>query len=225
MSPFPDVLRQARVMVFDFDGTLVDSNPIKQRAFELCFSEFPEQREEILAYCWDHHQTPRGDKFQHVYERILGLPYTAAAAAALHERFERATTGQIIAADEVPGASWFLRRAGATRRIAVLSSTPQEVLVEILTARGWLASVHLVQGAPVDKTDWLRRFQRSYGPNPHAVLVFGDTVEDAEAAAGAGCVFIWVGKGRDAGGGALHVTDFLEFLTDAADRDAISART
>lgn len=220
-----ELIRRAHALVFDFDGTLVDSNPIKQRAFELCFAEFPAQREEILAYCWGHHHTPRGDKFQCVYERILGLPYTPAAAAALHERFERATTRQIIEAAEVPGASQFLRRAGATHRTAVLSSTPQKVLVQILAARGWLASVHVVQGAPVDKTNWLAQFRGAYGAHPGSVVMFGDTSEDAEAAAGAGCTFVWVGRGRDASGGALHVTDFLEFLTDAVDRDAISAKT
>lgn len=225
MSASHDVLRRAHALVFDFDGTLVDSNPIKQRAFELCFAEFPAQREEILAYCGGHHHTPRGDKFQCVYERILGLPYTPAAAAALHERFERATTRQIIEAAEVPGASQFLRRAGATHRTAVLSSTPQTVLVQILAARGWLASVHVVRGAPVDKTHWLAQFRGAYGAHPGSVVMFGDTLEDAEAAAGAGCMFVWVGRGRGAGGSALHVPNFLEFLTDASNSDTIPSRT
>lgn len=182
-----------KILVFDFDGTLVDSNPLKRKAFEACFTgaDFSGRREEILGYCWGNHHTPRGEKFRYVYERILRQAYTGEIEKALHERFERETTQEIIRAPEIPGASEFLARVRASHRMAVLSSTPHAILRTILDHRGWAGYFDLKQGAPVDKASWLKGLQVG-GVAPDQVLFFGDTPEDAAAAEEAGCRFISV---------------------------------
>ncbi len=198
-----------RMLVFDFDGTLVDTNPIKRRAFERCFAEFPAQLNEILAYCCGHHHTPRGEKFRHVYERILKRPYTSEIAASLHARFNSETTQQIIAAPEIRGAERFLQTMGRARETALLSSTPQAVLVEIIERRGWRAYFREVRGAPVDKAVWLTKTWQGRGWPAHAVLFIGDTAEDAQAAAAAGCTFLGIGTEPALARYGLTVTDFL----------------
>lgn len=191
----------ARMLVFDFDGTLVDSNRIKQRAFETCFAgpEFRDRRAEILSYCAGNHHAPRGEKFRHVVERILGRPYTPEAERRLHDSFERETTEEIIRAPEIPGASEFLAQARLSHRTAVLSSTPHPILLAILERRGWSGRFDRIQGAPVDKTEWLRQLHTK-GFSMDQILFFGDSPEDAQAAEKAGCRF-------------LRVPDFREFLS------------
>jgi len=212
MSEAADLVRGARALVLDFDGTLVDSNPIKRRAFEACFAECP-QRDEILAYCWGSHHAPRWEKFRHVYEQILRQPYTEARAASLHERFEAATTAQIIAAAEIPGATAFLRRVHGRYLVAVLSSTPDAVLREILAHRGWQDWFDVVQGAPVHKASWLTAFREQQGLDRPSLVFFGDTLEDAAAADEAGCAFIAVGE-PDGPLGGRAVPNFMSMLRD-----------
>ncbi len=206
-----DRLRRARALVFDFDGTLVDSNPIKARAFARCFADLEGPREEVLAYCLSHHHTPRGEKFRHVYERILARPYTEAVARRLHEQFEAATTEAIIRAPEMPGAAVFLGARTRGRVQALLSSTPHEVLLRILEGRGWRPLFDVVQGAPVDKAAWLRVFQAERGLAGGDVVFIGDTDEDEAAAQEAGCVFIHVG-GASAADRLWDVADFRSLL-------------
>jgi phosphoglycolate phosphatase-like HAD superfamily hydrolase len=194
MTPVADLVRNAKVLVFDFDGTLVDSNPIKLRAFETCFAEFPHRREEILAYCLGHHAVPRGDKFRHVYERIIGLPYTDATAIVLHKRFFALTTDQIVAAPEIAGASAFLESVHGDHRTALLSSTPHQILVHLLVERGWSRLFSCVRGAPVDKREWLVSLRGEWGLGEGDAVVFGDTDEDVAAAWAAGCVPVMVGE-------------------------------
>lgn len=211
MPAFGKMLQHARAMVFDFDGTLVDSNPIKRRAFAQCFGRFP-QRRDILAYCWDHHHTPRGEKFRYVYEQILKRPYTPAVATALHRQFERATTRQIIAAPELPGTSAFLHHMVSRNMLmAVLSSTPQEILQQIVEARGWRQVLGVVQGAPVAKARWLKAFRKRYRLTPSQMVFVGDSHEDAEAAQAAECLFVGINQpaGTTAG---HHVSHFMELL-------------
>jgi len=40
-------ISQAQALILDFDGTLVDSNPIKLKAFDLCFEKYGDRMDEI----------------------------------------------------------------------------------------------------------------------------------------------------------------------------------
>lgn len=212
MPKVAEIVRQARALVFDFDGTLVDSNSIKWRAFELCFGEFPDRLEEILAYCRGHHHTPRGEKFRYVYERILGLPFTSEVEAALQGRFAGETTRQIIEAPEIPGATCFLRTATRRQITAALSSTPHETLLHILGERGWREYFGVIQGAPVHKAAWLQAFRERRGLQGNDVVFFGDTPEDASAARAAGWTFIAVVKDKPPGDVTHSIPDFVGLL-------------
>ena len=208
MSKVVELIRKARVLIFDFDGTLVDSNAIKLRAFERCFSHFPDTLEQIMAYCGQHHHTPRWEKFRHVYENILRLPYTPEIETALSTRFVKETTQHIIDAAEVPGATRFLKTVMHSHATALLSSTPHEILLEILEARDWLNYFKYVQGAPVDKSTWLKEFRGKHGLREAEIVFFGDTQEDAAAARMAGCTFIAVRNLAFGAAASYSIPDF-----------------
>lgn len=186
-----ELLKKSRMLVFDFDGTLVDSVPIKLKAFDRCFEKFTAQRERIRAYCRGNNHTPRWEKFKHVYEQILRLPYTRRIERELHCCFERETTQQISRAPALPGASEFLDWVRPQYRTALLSSTPHKILLQILEKRGWANRFDEVRGAPVNKATWLKDLAGRGFPGAQ-VLFFGDTPEDAGAAREAGCHFICV---------------------------------
>jgi phosphoglycolate phosphatase-like HAD superfamily hydrolase len=206
-------VRYARALVFDFDDTLVYSNEIKWRAFQLCFADFPDRLDEIRAYCRRHNHTLRRDKFRYIYQEILRLDYTSDVAKALEDRFASETTRPIIQAPEIPGATPFLAQSASSHITALLSSTPHEILVYILSERGWRDYFKEIQGAPVDKASWLLIFQQRYGIEGREVVVFGDTKEDAEATEKAGCAFIAVGDERIRGGANHGIRDFAGLLS------------
>jgi len=201
--------QQARAIVYDFDGTLIDSNAIKIEAFDLCFGQHRDHLDAIRAYCRNHHAIPRGEKFRHVVEDILGQPYTPEVAADLHERFEQATISRVIAAREILGALAFVRAMRAGRFTALLSMTPHDSLGRILEARGWRNLFQQIQGSPVNKTEWLAARREEWGLGAADLVFIGDTEEDRRAAENAGCAFIPVA----AGSGerlAMGITDFAE---------------
>lgn len=196
------MFQQARAMIFDFDGTLVDSNAIKWKAFERCFEDVPEYLQEILRYCCTNNHVPRWEKFRYVHENILKIPYTAETESKLLKRFEEETTEQIIAAPAFPDAERFLQQASHTRLLGVLSSTPHPILSHILQHRGWTGYFTTLQGAPVDKGAWLEQFRKERGFSGREVFFFGDTPEDALAAEKSGCRFIPI----------VPLKNFSEFL-------------
>ncbi len=205
-------IRGARALVFDFDGTLVDSNRIKWRGFEEVFAGFPDRVDEIMAYCRGANHTIRGQKFRHVYERILGLPYTADLEADLQARYADATTQAIIDAREIPGAMAFLTDVADRYHTALLSSTPHPILLEIIERRGMQRYFRHVQGAPVDKAAWLCAFRRDHALASEQIVFFGDTKEDTIAAVVSGCAFIGVGEAVLFPETCAIIADFQGFL-------------
>ena len=198
------LLSGARVVVFDFDGTLVDSNEIKWKGFEYTFSEYPAEMAEISAYCRGSNHTIRGEKFRHVTEKILGLSYTQELSDTFHRRYADYTTDAVVAAPEIPGASVFVRQVSGLQP-SLLSSTPHEILLKILDRRGWGAMFTRIQGAPVSKRVWLRDLQRTLECDPQSIVFFGDTSEDEESARASSCRFVRVGPGG--------IPDFRDLLT------------
>lgn len=206
MHPVRKALLRAKGIVFDFDGTLVDSNEIKRLGFDFTFAAYPDRMSEIRAYCYGFNHTIRGEKFRYVTEKILGLEYTLELERLFHKRFADFTTEGVIAAPEIPGASAFVKSM-ADLRPAILSSTPTAILIEILERRGWRSLFSTLQGAPIDKREWLKDFQRSLSCRPEELVFFGDTDEDAESGEAASCTFVRVGRkaGRP---GELAIPDF-----------------
>jgi phosphoglycolate phosphatase-like HAD superfamily hydrolase len=186
-------IRSSQRIVFDFDGTLVDSNEIKWKGFEHVFAEHQDRMEEIRAYCRRFNHTIRGDKFQHVSENILGLPYTPELAVQCHRRYEDFTTRGVALAKEIPGAASFVRSV-VKYHPSLLSSTPHDILLQILDLRGWGSLFGEIRGAPVNKAEWLVDLQLELNCAPQEVLFFGDTDEDAGSAQTSRCTFVRVGR-------------------------------
>lgn len=203
-------LAAASTAVFDFDGTLVDSNRIKRRGFDHVFSGYPDKMPAIREYCYGFNHTVRGEKFRYVTENILGLTYTPELDTLFHQRYADFTTGAVAAAPEIPGAQAFVRSL-LPLQPKLLSSTLHSALLEILERRGWLSMFAEIQGAPVDKHAWLVLMQRRLGYEPRTVVFFGDTDEDSDSARRSGCTFVRIGRGPQFPG-ELAVGDFSPFV-------------
>ena len=86
-----------------------------------------------------------------------------------------------------------------------------------MSRRGWREFFDEIRGAPVDKTAWLQTYRVGAGLDREDVVVFGDTDEDAVAAAAAGCSFVAIGSDRGAG---PAVRDFDELMPEWGCQDA-----
>ena len=64
--------RKIKVIVLDLDGTLVESNHIKDQAFDTIFGDWPDHKETIMAWHLPRNTTDRGEKFRYFLEEILG---------------------------------------------------------------------------------------------------------------------------------------------------------
>lgn len=207
--PLFSLIEKCKALIFDFDGTLVDSNAIKRGAFEKCFADEPQHFQEILAYCRGNNHIPRKTKFRHVYEKILKRPYTAGVETRLLNLYAEHTTQQVISAREISGARDFLERFAFQKKTALLSSTPHEILLEILERREMRHCFQIIQGAPVEKAPWIQKFLKQHGLKNSEAVFIGDSAEDVAAAQTADIFFIGVGE-ADRAQTKYYIKDFRQ---------------
>jgi phosphoglycolate phosphatase len=183
-----------RCVVFDFDGTLVDSNNIKQQGFYSIASAHPNgashMAEALTRIEYDREGVLR-DYARRMFES--GVPLNPDLLA---KTYSAQVDESVATAPEISGATQLLRYLkGAGLKIHVSSRTPQENLQRILTRRGWLPLFDGVYGSPATKLGTLRNIVRREKVMPSEVVVVGDGDDDAAAAANAGCLFIGVYRG------------------------------
>lgn len=176
-----------RCVVFDFDGTLVDSNPIKELTFLEIAASWPGGEA-----CMTHllGRAARGDRYAtfSAFAAAMGCPERAEELA---RRYTVLCEQRILACTERPGAEAALRRLRQTGvRLHINSATPRADLARIIAGRWGADSVDGVHGAPTAKADNLAAILAAEGLTAAETAVIGDGDDDLAAAAACGCPFI-----------------------------------
>jgi phosphoglycolate phosphatase len=190
-------------VVFDFDGTLVQSNEIKKETYYLAAKDVGcpfEIVDQTLA------DIPRGDRHQLIgamaaemqSQNLLGpgvLPqHFALDFTSLYSELCEAA---ISTCPEVEGASDTLREL-RHRNIEVFlnSATPKNYLERIARNRSFFGEVSAIYGAPTAKADNNNAILDSLKCTASEIMFVGDGQDDLEAATKTGCHFTGIRGGR-----------------------------
>ena len=181
-----------RVVAFDFDGTLVDSNAVKEDCMRKVVAGLDGGAEALrgaLALGGDRYRV-----FAEVASRLdpggapaavsargraLAAAYTECCARAIKAVQERRGGRPVLAA---------LRRHGL--RLWIASAPPARDLAPILRHRGLIQLLHGALGGPASKADNLRTIMRTERAKPAETLFVGDSGDDQAAARQLGLWFV-----------------------------------
>ncbi|MCB0408145.1 MAG: HAD family hydrolase, partial [Bdellovibrionales bacterium] len=178
-------------IVFDFDGVIVESNQIKNMAFNDIFKDYPEHNE-IMAYHFAHNAVDRYQKFHDIAKNILRIKRdTKGFEEGWANLFRELTRTKIISCPFVEGAKAFLDYIKEKKMRAYLASaTPQDELEIILQARGLNSYFEKTFGSPIVKSNVLKQILIEGGYQPEQLLFIGDSREDQKSAMQAGVSFV-----------------------------------
>lgn len=214
----PAAARGRRSVVFDLDGTLVDSAPGVLAAFARAFAAHG--REPVVPLDRRVVGPP--------LRRTLALLAGSEDATLLDElgaSFRAAYDGELCAAAEpyagIPEALGRLAAAGTTLYIA--TNKRDLPTRRLLGALGWGALFRGIRcsdtgGGPAatDKRTTLATLVREHGIEPPFALMVGDSIDDAEAAAHAAIGFVGVSWGYGSAALAARYPD-LRRVDDPAE--------
>ena len=188
-----------RGVVFDFDGTLVDSNDIKVQTFyEVTKSHDPTGSTVTRIL----NQFPNKDRYG-LFHAIIGELFAnnqiedskdlEILATQLAEDYTVTCEKAIENCKEVPGTSETLRWLSEQHLpIFINSRTPTTTLKRLITSRSLHSYVSDSYGAPATKLENFQLIQSQIHAQPRELLFVGDSDDDQEAAQEAGCHFIGV---------------------------------
>ena len=180
-----------RALALDFDGVVVESVELKNRAFGELFREtHPERVEDVVAFQIAHMGLSRFEKFPRIYEEVLGEPFPEGASERLDRMLTELVYEGVATCPFVHGARELIERVSAELPVYVASATPEEEVRSLAEARGLAPFLTAAYGSPARKADSLKRIVAECGCDPAAVLFVGDTVSDRRAARAAGVTFV-----------------------------------
>lgn len=176
---------------FDFDGVLVESTDFKISAFEEIYRDSPPDRlARIMAYVRANEGIPRWDKIRHCHRTFLGIELDDRELSAWCERFRALVEDEVASCNWVPGAAEFLERHHLELPLFVVTGTPQEEILRILTRRKMSHYFVSVHGAPRRKPPIVKDLLDRHGFTPERTLFVGDARADYEAARVNGVRFV-----------------------------------
>jgi phosphoglycolate phosphatase-like HAD superfamily hydrolase len=183
-----------RVVLFDFDGTLVDSNALKRACMRATVADLPGGLAALEAA-----RGLGGNRYRLFAEvaRLLdptGKPSAIARQGrALAAAYTRCCARAIAAAPERRGARAALAALKARGiKIWLNSATPHRDLLAIVRGRGLLPWLDGVLGGPASKAANLRAALAAERVVPRQALMVGDGPEDLEAAREVGTFFVTI---------------------------------
>ena len=208
-----------KTIILDFDGTIVESVGIKDSAFKILFSEYPEHLERIMEYHLANNATVRFDKFKHITENILKKEYNEDMEKLLSRRFSELVFKRIVECPYVQGTEDFLNYFREKVPLYLASASPAEELEKILEARDLKKYFKNVYAIPWVKMDVIQDILKRENILPEEAVFIGDAFEDYEAARLTNVFFIGRDSNKSFHGADIPVYesmfDIKEFLLQA----------
>lgn len=184
-----------KVIIFDFDGVLLESVEIKDYAFKTLFKDYPEHLDEIMEYHLSNNATVRFDKFKYITENILGKSYNKGTERSLSKIFSGLVFRSLVDCPFVLGAKEILDSYQDKIPIYLASRSPADELDKILETRKLKKYFKKIYAVPWLKPDAIRDIRERENITHEDIVFVGDSDEDLQAARSTGVFFI----GRDSG--------------------------
>ena len=188
-------------VVFDCDGVLIDSVPVKTRAFGRLAEPYGEDaRERFVQYHLEHGGVSRFKKFAWFFDNIIGRTITEQESQEWGERFAALSLDEVRRCDLITGAEDVLHTWHGRIPLYVCSGAPGAEQTAVLQEKGLAQYFKAICGAPPAKTELLGQILQYWGHNPAQTLMVGDATTDRDAATLVGTLFYGVGNSLKADG-------------------------
>ena len=174
----------AKNILFDFDGVILDSMPIRDKGFELTLHAYPKDKvEELLTYHRNNGGLSRYHKLNHFFSNILLQPASETTIKEIANSFSQImrrelTNKKLLIIETVE----FIKRIAPDKNLHIVSGSDGEELRYLCNELGLSQYFITIQGSPTPKTELVKGILDKYGYNTAETLLIGDSKNDYDAA-------------------------------------------
>lgn len=183
-----------QTIVFDFDGTLIDSNRLKYNAYFELFPPDAHYRHVIRAVLSEIFEESRYVILEEILRRLAPGDESSlrGRVSELAQHYNEIVLVGAKTCREKAGAERTFKTLAPDYAMYVSSTTPDAALKEIIQFRKWDGYFRGVFGHPHKKPETLRRIIAMENVRSAQVLVVGDGESDRGSAMENGCPFVQV---------------------------------
>jgi beta-phosphoglucomutase-like phosphatase (HAD superfamily) len=186
---------KVKVLIFDFDGVIIESNYIKDQAFEIIFKKYPKHYNQLIKFHRDNVSVSRYEKFDYLL-KVTSNENDINLKSRLLEDFSLITLNLMKTVPFVEGVIDFLKSIYNKIPVYLASVTPIADLEIILLDLKINTYFKKVYGCPPwIKSEAIADIIKIEKVLPNEVLLIGDSYGDQRAAKINNINFI----GRDSG--------------------------
>ena len=199
-----------KVILWDFDGVLMDSMPVRDKGFELVLKQYPEaQLKELMIYHRRNGGLSRYVKFRYFFEQIRKEAITDEKVLALAAEFsvlmrQELTNAQLLINDSMA----FVKKSYTHWKMHIVSGSDGQELNYLCEALGVAQYFQSIHGSPTPKKELVRNLLENY--NPQDCILIGDAINDYDAAVANGIAFCGYNNTSLRDLPALYINSFNE---------------
>lgn len=175
---------QYKTILWDFDGVLMDSMPIRDKGFKEVLHTFPNKEvEQLLNFHKENGGLSRYVKFRHFYETIRKEQVSETQIQELAERFSEIMLGLLIDKSLLIKESvHFVKEHYKNHSFHIVSGSDGSELNKICRGVGLAPYFITIKGSPTPKTELVSDIIKNYNYAKKDCCLIGDSKNDAEAA-------------------------------------------
>lgn len=173
-----------KVIFWDFDGVLLDSNLIREVGFERVLSDFPKDEvEKLLIFHRENGGLSRYVKFKYFFQEIRGENILEEDVIFWANEFSKIMKNLLIDPKLlIKETIDFVKQNQGKYKMHITSGSDQDelrYLCKCLNIDQYFDSIH---GSPKPKIEWVKDILNTYKYNKTECILIGDSFNDLEAA-------------------------------------------
>ncbi|WP_256003310.1 HAD family hydrolase [Pedobacter deserti] len=186
------MLEKYKVLLWDFDGVIMDSMPVRSNGFSAVLKEYPEEQ---ISQLMDFHNLNGGlsryVKFRYFFEAIRGEVITEAQVNTLAKSFSEIMLASLVNKDLlIKDAVGFIEQNWNKYEMHIVSGSDGVELNAICQALNLARFFETINGSPTPKNKLVGDLLDEYEYKRSECVLIGDSINDYEAAATNGIDFI-----------------------------------
>ena len=172
-----------KTILWDFDGVILDSMPVREYGFRKIFEDFDiDLVEKLLDYHNQNGGLSRYVKIKYFYEELLGQDITEKTILELAEKFSAIMKKELIKTQYlITETVEFIKQNHQKYNFHIVSGSDEKELRYLCKELGIDKYFISIYGSPTPKNDLVKNVLSLYNYQNNETILIGDSMNDYEA--------------------------------------------
>ena len=202
-------------IIFDFDGVVLDSIPVKSEGFRKLFEDFPKNKvDELIEYHMYNGGMSRYKKIEYFFQKILGQEIKNKQILEYAEKYSEITKEELSQKKYlIDDSLYFIQKQYKKYNMHIASGADENDLKYICNRLDLEKYFLSIKGSPKVKSDIVSDILVSKNYRKKETVLIGDSINDYEAARDNGIIFYGYNNISLQNKPHYYLTTFLDFET------------